>query len=263
MIATIKSELIRIKRPSFMYGGWGIMAGFAALISFFVFESAADAAGRTGPGLQFPSLDQLEATGGFVATLSAVASLVGVVTLAFWAIAAATDYDTGLIRILTQAEPNRLRLLVGKIGALTLYTVIGTFLATVAATVVAFPSASATDVSTVLWSDGFVSEFLAGWFNLTLASLVWGLVGLAIAVVTRSSGLAIATGIGYLLVVENLIGIMAEGLSTYLPGSTLAALATGGTADLGYTTALLLAVVYGATATVGSVMVFRQREIVS
>ena len=68
MLSTIKSELIRIKRPSFIYGGWGIMIGFSALISFIVFDSATGEAGRGGPGLQFASLNELQSAGGFVAT---------------------------------------------------------------------------------------------------------------------------------------------------------------------------------------------------
>ena len=46
--------------------------------------------------------------------------------LALWAIAAASDYDTGLIRVLVQAQPNRLKLLGGKIIALTGFTVLAT-----------------------------------------------------------------------------------------------------------------------------------------
>ena len=35
-----RSELIRIWRPSFLFGGIGVMAGFAALVSIFIFTSA-------------------------------------------------------------------------------------------------------------------------------------------------------------------------------------------------------------------------------
>jgi hypothetical protein len=80
---------------------------------------------------------------------------------------------------------------------------------------------------------------------------------------TRSSGVAIAAGIGYLTVVENLIGIVAEDATTYLPGGTLSALAVGGNADLGYLAALGLALAYGTAAIVTSSAVLRRREIVA
>lgn len=261
MFSAVKSELIRIDRPSFRYGGLGMMTGFAALLTMFVFSAAGE--DNDGPGPALATLADLTAQGGFVATLSTIASLLGVVTLAFWAIAVATDYDTGLIRILTQAEPNRTRLLAGKIGAMSLFTTVGTLLATITTTIVSFPMAAANDVSTDAWGTSFVTEFLAGWANLTIAALVWGLVGLTLAILTKSSGIAIAAGIGYLMVFENLIGIVAEGATDYLPGGTLSALVAGGTDDVGYLTALLLAVGYVAVATITSATVFRRREITS
>lgn len=260
MYGAIKSELIRIARPSFLYGGLGIIAGFASLVTIFVFTSAGDAG---GPLRAFPSAAELAASDGFVATLTTLSGLVGVVTLAFWAIAVATDYDTGLVRLLTQAEPNRLRLLAGKVGALALFTVTSTFLATLVATLTAYPMAWVADVSTAAWGADMFVEFLAAWGNLTLAALVWGAVGLAIAVATRSAGTAIAAGIGYLLVVENLLGIVAEDVVDYLPGGILSAVAAGGTATVAYGTALALAAVYGLTAIGSSAAIFRRREIVS
>lgn len=263
MITAIKSELIRIMRPSFLYGGLGLIVGFSAMLTAFVFSAAGDSTSSAGPGPQMASLAELSAQGGFVATLSTITSLIGVITLAYWAIAVATDYDTGLIRILTQAEPNRMRLLGGKVGALALFTVVGTFLATTVVTIMSFALAPVFDVPTDLWSTGLLTEFLSAWANLTVAALVWGLVGLALAMFTKSSGIAIAVGIGYLMVFENLIGIIAESATDYLPGGTLSALTLGGNDNLGYLTAFGLAVVYGAIAIGSSAIVFRRREITS
>ena len=80
---------------------------------------------------------------------------------------------------------------------------------------------------------------------------------------TRSSGIAIAVGIGYLIVVENLIAIVAEDITDYLPGGTLAALADGGTADLAWAPALGLTVLYGTAAAAASLLIFRTRDITS
>lgn len=263
MLTAIKSELIRIMRPSFMYGGLGLIVGFSALLTAFVFSAAGDGDSDSGPGPQMASLAELSAQGGFVATLSSITSLIGVITLAYWAIAVATDYDTGLIRILTQSEPNRMRLLGGKVGALALFTVVATFLSTIVVTVMSFALAPAFDVPTDLWNTSFATEFLSAWANLTIAALVWGLVGLALAMFTKSSGIAIATGIGYLMVFENLIGIVAENATDYLPGGTLSVLTLGGTENVSYLTAFGLAVVYGTLAIGSSAIVFRRREITS
>ena len=50
MIQIVRSELIRIWRPSFRYGGIGTMAGFAALISVFIFTSTDDPADEAQAG---------------------------------------------------------------------------------------------------------------------------------------------------------------------------------------------------------------------
>jgi hypothetical protein len=49
--------------------------------------------------------------------------------------------------------------------------------------------------------------------------LVWGVIGLMLAVLTRSSAMAIGIGSGFLLVVESLITIVAPDASKYLPGA--------------------------------------------
>jgi hypothetical protein len=88
------------------------------------------------------------------------------------------------------------------------------------------------------------------------AGPVWGLIGLMIAVLTRSSALAIGIGIGYLLVVESLTGIIAPDSTVYLPGGTLNALVYGGTSQLAWITALGLTIRYGIIAFIFSLVVF-------
>jgi ABC-2 type transport system permease protein len=262
MIAAIKSELIRLKRPSFIYGGVGLMGMFAALMTIFAFSTAGGDTTAPGPG-GLPDLSALEAAGGFLASLGTISTIVGLITLAFWAIAAATDYSSGLVRVITQAQPNRITLLLGKTGALALWTAVGTFAATLVAAASSFGLAAMFDVNTEAWSQGWLTTLASGWTNLYLAAMVWGIIGLVIATVTRSSGLAIAGGIGYLMVVENMIGLVAEGATDWMPGGVLTALAGGGTATIGYLTALALAATYAASAMTLAALTVRTRDIVS
>ena len=113
------------------------------------------------------------------------------------------------------------------------------------------------------WKTDAAAELASGFFNFLVPILVWGLIGLMIAVLTRSSGTAIGVGIGWLLVVENLIGITAPDLTHLMPGGTLSALASGGTADLSWVSALGLTLLYGAVAASVSLFAFRNRDIVS
>lgn len=262
MIASLKSELIRLRRPSFIYGGVGLMALFAALMTTFAFSTAGTEEAAPGPG-GLPGLSELEAAGGFLASLGTISTIVGIIALAFWAIAVATDYSSGLIRVLTQAQPNRITLLAGKTGALAMWTAVGTLAATLVAAASSWGLAAMFDVSTASWSDGITSTMLSGWTNLFLSAMVWGIVGLVVATITRSSGLAIAGGIGYLMVVENMIGLVADSAVDWLPGGILSAVASGGTATVGYVTALVIAGCYAFGGLAAAALTVRTRDVVS
>jgi ABC-type transport system involved in multi-copper enzyme maturation permease subunit len=266
MRRVLRSEFIRIWRPSFLYGGIGLMAGFAALVSVFIYYSAPTVAGPapSGPaGRGFVSVAQIAKPGGFLSALGTVGTLAGTVLLVLWAIAVASDYSTGIIRILVQAEPRRLKLLVGKVGALTGFTLFATLTTTLVVVLIARPLATLEGIAVNAWRTDFFAHLASGYLNFTVAALVWGSIGLMLAVLTRSSALAIGIGIGYLLVVENLIAIVARGASPYLPGGALYALVTGGNPQLAWAPALGLSALYGIVALSISLVAFRRRDITS
>jgi ABC-2 type transport system permease protein len=264
----VRSELIRVWRPSFLYGGIGLMAVFAALVSVFIYTAAptvaAGAPRQPGPGGRFAAtVAQIALPGGFLTALASVSTLAGTVLLAVWAICAASDYSTGVIRLLVQAEPKRVRLLAGKMVALLVFTVLATAVVTLIVVLVSRPLARLEGIATHAWKTDFFAHLFSSYANFTIAAIVWGLIGLALAVLTRSSALAIGIGIGYLLVVENLIGIIAPGATPYLPGGTLNALVSGGTVQLAWLPALGLTLLYGLIAASISLLAFHRRDITS
>lgn len=151
----------------------------------------------------------------------------------------------------------------GKIIALSFFTVLLSAATVFITSAVARPLARAYEIDTEPWKTDAAAEMASGFFNFLIPVLVSGLIGLMIAVLTRSSGSAIGVGIGWLLVVEGLIGIWAPDITHLLPGGTLSALAAGGTADLSWASALGLTLLYGAAAASVSLFVFRKRDIVS
>ena len=153
--------------------------------------------------------------------------------------------------------------MVGKIVALSFFTVLLSAATVFITSAVARPLARAYEIDTEPWRTDAAAEMASGFFNFLVPVLVWGLIGLMIAVLTRSSGTAIGVGIGWLLVVENLIGITAPDLTHLMPGGTLSALASGGTVDLAWASALGLTLLYGAVAASVSLFAFRNRDIVS
>ena len=267
MLNALRSELIRIWRPSFLFGGIGAMAGFAALVSIFIFTSAKTTLVSQPPAIgQGPgsfTVAQIASPGGFFTSLATVSRLAGVIMLAIWAIAMATDYSTGLIRILVQAQPNRIKLMAGKIFALTVFTLLAATVTALIVILLARPLARLEGIQVEGWKTAFLWHLSKGYFDFTLAVVVYGLIGLMLAVLTRSSALAIGIGIGFLLVVEGLITIVASGASSYLPGGTLNTFASGGNHQLSWGASFGLVVLYGLIAASVSLLTFRARDITS
>mgnify|MGYP001822514051 CR=1 FL=1 len=226
-----RSEAKRLKRRSFAGVGLVLLAFFALMTATVAFVAGE----QMGPGGGLGTGVDLASAEGLVAGLITGSSMFGIIALSLWAAATASDYTTGWIRVLVQAEPRRWRLFGGKLAALTAYTVVGITAAAVVSVAAAPALAGAAGISTAAWSTGAVGTVLSTWLNVMLSVLAWGVIGLAVATITRSVTAAIAGGIGYLMVVEGLLGMVFDtGVTTYLPGSVLNAVAAGGTVSLAY-----------------------------
>ena len=259
MMRVIRSELVRLRNPYFIFGGIGLMAALSLMATTIMFVTGGEEA--PGPGDAAVTLAMLEAADGMFVGLRNSFTMLGIVALAIWAIAVTSDYANGLIRLIVQAEPSRLRLLGGKIGALAVFTCLATLVTTVVVLAVSPAIASVTGVSTSAWFDDLLRIVAESYIDLTLAALLWGMAGLLVGMIVRSTGVAIAIAIGYLMVFEGLMGLLLEDASKWLPGSSFSAIAAGGTPDMSYGTALLVAAAYAGAMIVAAALVFRRRDI--
>lgn len=90
---------------------------------------------------------------------------------------------------------------------------------------------------------------------------MWGTIGLALAVLARSAGIAIGVGVGWVLLLEGVIAAAVDDVSDWLPGATIGALATGGSSTIAYGTALALGAGYTAVALVATLVTTSRRDI--
>ena len=294
MIAAIRSELTRLRQPRLLLAWFGLMALFAILVNTIMvtFVSGGGSLPPGAPGVSFPTQAEMESPSGLMAGLAAASSMFGVVTLSLWAVVTAGDYSSGLvrllvaasnmfgvvtlsmwavvtagdyssglIRLLVAAEPRRWRLIAGKAVALAIVTAGATTVAAVVNIFAVLPAAGASGISTAAWGTDLLWVVASGWANLYLALCVWGVLGLVIAVLTRSAAVAISIGVGYVLVVESLVKMVKDAPSDWLLGTTLGAVASGGTASVGYGTALGLALAYVTLGLALAVGVFVRRDV--
>ncbi len=261
MIRAIRCEWARLKNPYYILGGIGLMAALGLIVTIIVFFTATGGSAMVPPGGQAVSVAVLEASDGMFTGLRNGANMWGIVALAIWAIAVSSDYSNGLIRLLVQAEPRRLRLLGGKVVALTLFTCVATLVTTVVVLIASPAIAGATGISADAWRDGLASTMIDGYLHMTLSALMWGFMGLFVGVMTRSTGISIAVGIGYLLVFEMLFGMLLDSGAKWLPGSSFSAVAAGGTSDMAFSTGLLTAVGYVVVTLAIAAATFHRRDI--
>ncbi len=263
MIGAIRSELTRLAQPRTLLAWFGLMALFAAMVNTIMvtFVSGGGSLPPGAPGVAFPTLAQMESPSGLMAGLGAASSMFGVITLSFWALATATDYSSGLIRLLVAAEPRRWRLLAAKVAALALVTAAATTVAAVVNVLVVMPAAGTAGISTAAWGTDLLNVVVSAWLHLYIAVCVWGVIGLVIATLARSAAVAISIGVGYLLVVESLVKMLKDVPSDWLLGTTLGAVASGGTSAVSFGAALTLALGYVTLGLVAAGVVYIRRDV--
>jgi len=263
MLAAARSEFVRAGRP-LLLGGWlGLTALFALMIDTVMFTAVSRGVALPpgAPGVSFPSAAELAGQSGIAAGLAAASSMFGIVTLSFWALLTASDYSSGLVRILVAVQPRRWKLLAGKVAVLVALTAAAVTVATIVSVTVAVPAARSAGISTDAWWRDPLVAVGSAWLDLFAAQIVWGVVGLALAIVARSSAVAIGVGVGYLLLIESIVKMGFSGNTDWLPGSTLAALAHGGTASLAFATALGLGIAYAGIGLAVAAGVFIRRDV--
>ncbi len=252
MLRSVLSEIVRFRRTARL--GAVVMVIIGVLVTVFVFAGE----GPGGEGQGGPHQADAAADDGMLAGLATASQLIGVVGLALFATSVARDFELGTIRILLVAESRRAVLMAGKLTALAGLVVAGVILAAAAAAVAGSALASPNDVDTTQWG---ITAGLATAATVSLSTVVWGLFGAGLAILTRSSAAAITAGVAYLLIGENLLGQLWSGAGKWLPSGMLSALADGGTPDVSFAKALALVGVYAAVATLAMFLIFDRRDI--
>ena len=257
MIRSYASEWIRFHKTARV--GILVMVVFVALVSVMVLlgneEMGPGGGGHGGP---FGGTVDLVADDGAVAALSASANLIGIVAIALFALSVARDFEWGTIRNLLVGQPRRAILLSGKLLAVASYVIIGAVAAGVAAVVLAVTLAPTQDISTDTWT---VAGSLGTIGTTAIATVLWGLVGAVLAMVTRSAAISITAGIAYLLIIESLLGLIWDTAGEWLPAGVIAALASGGTSQVSFEKSILLAVGYAILGLGVMYLTFMRRDV--
>ena len=262
MRRSFASEWLKLRRRG-MLAALATVVGVSGLVTLLSISRAGQA-GQGPRGREFLSLAALQGSHGLALVIARSSGLLGVVALAVFASAFASEFSQGTLRNLLVREPRRPVLLAGKYVATASAATGAVVLAAAASIPLALLSASGRGIPTSAWFTGAGLAALAHTvLNLVLAVIGWGTFGAVLAVILRSPVAAIGVGLAWALPLEAILSATVNGLDRWLPGQLLDSLATGGNATASYGTAALTLLLYGAAATTAAAILFSRRDVVT
>jgi ABC-2 type transport system permease protein len=265
LLRAFRSELLKCRRWS-MFAGTGIMLVPSAFFAYLTFHQITS--GVTGQEVD-PLAHAFSTPLGLITIVGQARSFIIAVALIMVTANLAAEWSQGTWRNLLVREPRRLRLLSGKMLALLLFVLVSMALTLVGSSVLILATAGAQGVQTAAWTSvSGLSAWLAFFGNEVLCLIGVCLLGMLIAVLTRSTGIAVGVALAYVLVPEGIIAMVwSEGSRwfpirtfNFLPGSVFPT-DVGPTPPQGYTAALLVALVWMTIFVVASFVAFRRQDI--
>ena len=260
MIDVFKAELSKLTRPRILIGT-AVVVLFASILAPLVVylsakESAAEAAGRAA------TYAELARAGGATQAFSIGMSFTGFFVFVVFAANWAGEFSQGTFRTLLMKQPGRLPLLTGKLAGLLVFAASVLFVAEIGTTLVSLVLAPAKDISTDAWFSAAALRAGAGNYATALFGIsAWACFGMTLAVLLRSTVLALAIGIAWAGPFEHLTQRALSGVSGWYPGLLLESLAVGGTTDVSLARALTILTAYIALAATVATLTFTRRDI--
>ncbi len=264
MMRAFCSEVLKFRR-------WSVLVGAAAmvvattLLAFLTFHEITSGNNRAE---LTPLIQALPTPQGLIILVDQARALILVIALIMVTANLAAEWSQGTLRNLLVREPRRLRLLAGKMLALLLFVSLSAALTVVTSSAFIIVAAHAQGIDTSAWlSAAGLRTDLSFLGNLLLDLVGMSLLGLLVAVLTRSTAAAVGIALGYTLLEGLVGGVWPEGvewlpfrLFQVLVGSTMPA-SIGPTPLQGYTAALLAALLWMVGFAVVSAVMFRHQDI--
>lgn len=260
MITIVKAELVRLlRRRTVLTAGLGALL-FAVVATLTVIPSAEAGAELSRRG--GTSLEALTGTGGGTEAFAVGASFVGFLPFVVFIALVAGEFSGGTFRALVLREPQRLRILTGKLVAPLLVAAGVVAAAELATFALSFAVAPGQDIPTDGWlSLSSLAEGVQDYANVLAGIAAWAVFGTVLAVVFRSTPVALGVGFVWAGPFENIVVQSWDTGFRVFPGQVFGSLIRGGTAELGMGQAVATTAVYAGLAAVASFLLVARRDV--
>jgi ABC-2 type transport system permease protein len=258
ILRVARADLRRFLKPTYLLAAIGLPGFFGLMVTALAFNQLGGGTTTAAPGGATVTMAEATASNGYLLGLNLAFSFIGVIAVTMAAISVATDYSQGTLRNLLVRQPNRVRLLLGKLLALWVLMTISAIAATITSTLAAHALASGSGVSTTAWDLSLLVGRTAG---LSVGLFGWAVIGALLATIFRSVPAAIGAGIGWALPVETIIGSTWKAGKSWFPGGIFQAIASAGSATVPLQRAITVGVAYFAIGIGAALIVFKRREV--
>ena len=256
----VKAELIRLVRRrtlAIMTIGSAVLALVATWAVFSSATSTGVASRRGGA-----SLVALNGHGGGTEAFAVGASFTGFLVFVTFIALMATEFSGGTFRALLLRDPHRVRVIAGKLIGILMVAAATVALVEAFTFLLSLLVAPSNDVSTSGWfSIQSVGAGLENYATVLGGVAGWAIFGTMLAVIFRSTPLALGVGFAWAGPFENIVVDSWSAGYRYFPGQVLASLIQGGTIELGLARAVLTASLYAAIAAAVALTLVSRRDV--
>ena len=261
MIRSYRAELVKMLRRKVILITSAVVAVFGVGGAAIVLASAKPAAQMPRDGRGF-SLEQLSAAGGGTEVFRTAVAFAGTFLFVVFVGMVAAEFSRGTIRTMLLRQPQRVRLLAGKLAALLTFAAVALVATEIITWVTALALAPGKGVSTDAWTSLDAAGAAATDFGAVLLWITgYAVLGTMVGVLLRSVPVALAVGIAWAGPFEHLVQNAWPSAVKVFPGLLLEAFVGGGTTDITTTRALATVAAYVALAAVLTSIVFTRRDV--
>ena len=261
MINVIWAEMRKLRRPTLLLSTMAIVTLLTALFTFLTFWRVGDPKGNGRRG-EMVTAQFLSTPHGIVYGFSIVAFLLGIVALCIFASQTAQEYTYGTLRNLLVRQPARMKILAGKYFSMVLFAMLMVLLSLISSVVMAYLLAPHAHVTTTSWTTSAgITALATALGNVLLSVASFGTVGMILGLLFRSPISAIATGVIWFLILENILAGLVTSTAKWLPGQNITNLTTTQNFTFTYQHSLIMDAIYLIVSGAIVSLLFKRRDV--
>ena len=261
MIRVVIAELRKLRRPTLLLGTIATVGGLSALFTSIVFLMINSKDGNSKRGQHVGPAELSQATG-LVYGFRLVGVFLGIVSLCIFASQTAQEYSLGTLRNLLVRQPSRMKILAGKFISMKIFALVMVLFAGALSIGISFALSGRAKVDTTAWRTSAAMHLLfESTLNIFIATLCFGAFGMILGLLLRSPISAIAVGVLWNLILENILSALITSTGKWLPGVNFSNLGEGGNPELSYKHSMAISLAYLIIGGAIAALLFKRRDV--